>query len=202
MYAEVSSTAIVYRFGIARLQQKLQSISESRKTGNGYKNTRHQVTGCQTFAQFARGLAQEYSLSLQSHQDTTDQNQMSLRSGNHVLQEKTATCVSEMYDSSAVQKYNRPADRHRRFNTNLAYEKTRGNATNCSLCYYSETINFRKRKFQKKEGSKVVQWCECCRQPICGSCLDTWHSSRQLVSATIPSEELDLLQQKVRSACI
>ena len=137
--------------------------------GKGYKTLRHTVTGCETFRAFAQGLAAEYKLEQQTSTGWHGNGSrcQSLDSGNRALQKSQTAVVGALYPTSAVQKYNRLADARCRLNSDLSREKVKGRGTYCSLRSYSETIMFRRRKFQKRRGSKMVQWCSCCRQPVC-----------------------------------
>ena len=171
--------------------------------GKGYKTLRHTITGCETFRAFAQGLAAEYKLEQQTSTSSHGNGSrcQTLDSGNRALQESQTAVVRPLYPTSAVQKYNRLADARRRLNSDLSHEKVKGGATYCSLCSYSETITFGKRKFQKKGGSKMVQWCSCCRPPVCSRGWETWHTQRNLVRASIPRHELIILREKARQSC-
>lgn len=76
----------------------------------------------------------------------------------------------------AAERYNLGPAKVRRLNKNLAHDLVSANRAYCVLCSYTVTHKERGKEHNKKFGSHGSQWCSTCRQPICESCWETWHS--------------------------
>ena len=200
--SQVGNAAIAHRFFIARKRGVLPPLNHEWCKSQTYKKIRHQVTSCESFGTFARELAREYVQITQhdSVQDRVGSFQTSNVSQNEPSESNSQQKITPMYYTNVVEKYNRADDAARRLNNPDIHERVKAKATYCSLCSYNHSVTYRGRKFQKKGGAKVVQWCSICKQPICKKCWDAWHSKRKLQKSVIPAIELCRLNAKARNS--
>ena len=200
--SQVGNAAIAHRLSIARKREVLPDMNHERCTIQTYKTLRHQVTSCESFGSFARELAREYVQRTQkvAVSDRMQSFQTSNVSQNLPSESTYQRKITPMYYTNVVEKYNRAADASRRLNNPESHERVKAKATYCSLCSYNHPVSYKGRKFQKKGGAEVVQWCGTCKQPICKNCWGAWHSKTKLQKSVIPAVEICRLNDKARKS--
>ena len=108
--------------------------------------------------------------------------------------------MKHMYTTDVVEKYNRREDSARRLNGSEEHQAIKGKASYFSLCSFTHTIMYRRKRFQKKGGFKMRKWCMLCSQPICRSCWDVWHTEQTLPKSKISPAELAKPKEKARTS--
>ena len=155
----------------------------------GYVKTRRRFTICETFGQFVRGLAKEWNeFSKESLGRYEGETQDNFVATGGILTADGLLSIIPSFKKNAASRFNAAHYRSKRANQGLNHTVVRVKKQSyCVLCGWSFNWRYKGKLHQKKGGNRRTTWCNVCRQAICISCWDVWHSTDVLKRA-VPSE--------------
>ena len=162
---QVCNASIVHRIAIARMKGYLFNSEDHATAKDGYKNTRRRVTSCASFGAFARCLAREY-VQMASEPGESNPNLCHVLCNRNTVHSEGRhrhfragenNNMKHIYTPDVVEKYNRREDSASRLNGSEEHKAIKGKASYCSLCSFTHSIMYRRKRFQKKGVSSTSQ---------------------------------------------
>ena len=182
---QIPNAALVYRLWVAKetgkICEEVEMIPEHQRS---YAKLPHRLDGVQNAGMLCRRLAEEWEkgIAYRTHVMTYVQ-----QLGTNV------SVLRRLFARNAYRKYNKAHHRSKRLNQAHNHISVKAQSCYCSLCGF--TFMYRKKTF--RTGAKQNKWCMRCRQPICVSCLEEWHSEVKLSKKKASVEEIEAVNARV-----